>query len=548
VPLLAVDDLQITLPTAQGMKRLVHGVSFTLDRGQTLGLMGESGSGKSLTALAMMGLLPEGAEVGGSLQWNGSELLQGDEAGWCALRGRRLAMVFQEPTRALNPLQPIGRQVSEALLQHRLCSRREARAQALRLLDRVQLARAAQRLDSYPHELSGGQCQRVLIAAALAGRPELLIADEPTTALDATVQRDVLDLMAQLVREDGMGLLLISHDLGVLADRVQDLLVLQAGRVVERGTTEQVLTRPGHGHTRALLAARPRMRQADAPSQSGQAGPTVAGAAAAAAPPLLEVQDLGRQHALPRQGWLQPRPRQQTLRDVSFTLHAGRSLGVVGASGSGKSTLARLVMALDGPSSGRVLLNGQDLHRLDALALRRARRQMQMVFQDPYGSLDPRRTIGQTIAEPLAVLLRAGPDEQRARCAEVLRDVGLDPNDADRYPHAFSGGQRQRVALARALVTRPQLIVADEPLSALDMRIQAQVLQLLQALRRDHGVALLLISHDLAVVDTVCDAVLVLDQGCIIEQGTPEQVFGRPRHPQTRRLVQALPGQRMWGG
>ena len=497
-----------------------------------------------------MGLLPAGARVHGAVALDGIDLLGLSEPAWCALRGRRLAMVFQEPMSALNPLQPIGQQVAEALLQHRRCTHRQAQAEALRLLDRVQLPRAAQRLGSYPHALSGGQRQRVLIAAALAGGPELLIADEPTTALDASVQREVLDLIAQLVREDGMGLLLISHDLGVMADRVQDLLVLQAGRAVERGPTTRVLSQPEHPHTQALVAARPRLRargeavalQASAPLPRSPSAPDSQAPTATAAPPLLVVENLSRQHALPRTGWLGPRPRLQALDGVSFTLAAGRSLGVVGESGSGKSTLARLVMALDTPSQGRVVLNGQDLHRLAPPALRAARRQLQMVFQDPAGSLDPRRTVGQTVAEPLVVLRGAGVDEQRQRCAEVLREVGLKPEDAERYPHQFSGGQRQRIAIARALVTRPQLIVADEPVSALDMRIQAQVLDLLQALQREHGLALLFISHDLAVVDRLCDGVLVLDQGRIVEQGPTAQLFSRPQHAVTQRLLDAVPG------
>jgi peptide/nickel transport system ATP-binding protein len=546
VPLLAVDDLRISLPTPAGLVPLVHGLSFTLDRGHTLGLIGESGSGKSLTALALMGLLPAGAQIAGSVALDGVELLGLSEAQWCALRGRRMAMVFQEPMSALNPLQAIGQQVAEALLQHRRCTRSQARAEALRLLDRVQLPRAAQRLGSHPHELSGGQRQRVLIAAALAGGPELLIADEPTTALDASVQREVLDLIAQLVREDGMGLLLISHDLGVMADRVQDLLVLQAGRAVERGPTARVLAQPEHPHTQALVAARPRLRAwARAPAEAvapPAPAPDRQARTAGEPPPLLVVQNLSRQHALPRTGWLRQRPGLQALDGVSFTLAAGHSLGVVGESGSGKTTLARLVMALDTPSQGRVMLKGQDLHQLAPPALRGARRHLQMVFQDPYGSLDPRRTVGQTVAEPLAVLQGAGVDEQQRRCAEVLRAVGLQAADADRYPHAFSGGQRQRIAIARALVTRPGLIVADEPVSALDMRTRAQVLDLLQALQREHGLALLLISHDLAVVDRLCGEVLVLDQGRIVEQGSTAQLFSRPRHAVTQRLLDAVPG------
>jgi peptide/nickel transport system ATP-binding protein len=538
-PLLALTDLHVTLATAQGAVQAVRGLSLQLQRGHTLGLVGASGCGKSLTALAVMGLLPEGAVVGGSVRLGDTELTTLAEGAWCALRGRRIGMVFQEPMSALNPLHTIGHQVAEPLRLHGGLSAAAARAQALRLLDRVQVPRAAQRLAAYPHQLSGGQRQRVLIAMALACGPELLIADEPTTALDTTLQRDVLALIQQLVREDGMGLLLISHDLGVMADSVQDLLVMHAGVAVEHGPTAQLLARPAHPHTRALMAARPRLRSGTGQPHRRQ-GP--AGTDHRATAPLLAVENLARRYPLPRQGWFTPAPALQALAGVSFTLQAGRSLGVVGASGSGKSTLARLVMALEAPSAGSVKLQGQDLQRLNAADLRAARRQFQMVFQDPYGSLDPRRTVLQTVAEPLAVLQGATPAEQRERAAEVLDAVGLRAADGARYPHEFSGGQRQRIAIARALVTRPALIVADEAVSALDASVQAQVLDLMQDLQQRYGMAYLFISHDLAVVDRLCDEVLVLQQGRIVEQGPPERLFSAPQHACTRALLAAVPG------
>ena len=516
--LLDVDDLHLSLPVVAGSTPVLRGLSFDLARGGTLGLIGESGSGKSLTALALMGLLPDGARTTGFMHFDGIQLNGLDERQWCALRGRRIAMIFQEPMTALNPLHTIGHQIAEPLRLHLGLSADAARARSLRLLDRVRLPRAAQRSAAYPHQLSGGQRQRVMIAMALACGPQLLIADEPTTALDSALQREVLGLIADLVREDGMSLLLISHDLALVAERVERLLVMRDGVIVEAGATAQVLARPEHPYTRQLQSARQR---------------TVAGhqrrrAAAADAVPLLRVEELTQSYRLPRPATLaglwHPAPRLPALQRASFTLHAGRSLGVVGASGSGKSTLARLVMALETPASGRVLLDGVDLHALDRAGLRKARPQFQMVFQDPYGSLDPRRSVLQTVAEPLVALLGTTAEEQQARVVEALVEVGLSAADLDKYPHAFSGGQRQRIAIARALITRPRLIVADEALSALDVSVQAQVLELLLRLQRDHGIAYLFISHDLAVVDSFCDEVIVLEQGRVVEHGAPREL------------------------
>jgi len=530
VTLLDVQNLRVSLPGAHGALPLLHGVSFSLPPGGTLGLIGESGSGKSLTALALMGLLPEGARLEGSMRFEGRELATLAEAQWCALRGSRMAMVFQEPMTALNPLHTVGHQVAEPLRLHQGLNAAAARAQALRLLGRVQLPNAAQRLDAYPHQLSGGQRQRVMLATALACAPALLIADEPTTALDTTLQREVLDLIAQLVREDGMGLILISHDLDVVADRVQQVLVMREGAVVESGSTRDVFERPQAAYTRALQAARPRL---------GQQGPARATANAA---PLLVVEGVSRHYRPPRTRLLQAPHAVQALSDIHFTLQPGRSLGVVGVSGSGKSTLARIVMALDAPTSGRVLLGGADLHRLPPPELRRARRQFQMVFQDPFSSLDPRRTVLQTVAEPLAAIENTRIETQRAAAAQALEAVGLRAADLDKFPHEFSGGQRQRIAIARALITRPALIVADEPVSALDVSVQAQVLALLRELQRTHGIAFLFISHDLAVVDNLCDEVLVLDQGRVVELGPPQRLFTQPQHATTRGLLAAMPG------
>ncbi len=579
--LLDVTDLRVTLQTARGPADALRGVSFSLARGDTVGLIGESGCGKSITALALMGLLPDGATTSGSIRFDGQELTTLPEAQLCRLRGDRIGMVFQEPMTALNPLHTVGRQIAESLRLHKGLSGAAARAEALRLLERVQLPQAAQRLDAYPHQLSGGQRQRVVIAIALACGPDLLIADEPTTALDVTIQREVLDLIAELVREDGMGLLLISHDLGVMADTVQRMLVMYGGTVVESGPTAEVFRRLAHPYSRGLFAARPRLglargtRLATIPGRVPELPDMPAGcpfadrcplvvddcrarpAAGAVGDPrarcalhplgrgmttLLHAIDLHKQYRLPRETLFGARPVVQALDGVGFTLQRGRSLGLVGESGSGKSTLARLVMALEAPTTGQVLFDGQDLHTLDAAALRRARAGFQMVFQDPYGSLDPRRTVLQTVAEPLAVLHGAAVAEQRERAGEALDAVGLRSADLDKYPHEFSGGQRQRIAIARALITRPKLIVADEPVSALDVSVQAQVLNLMQDLQDRFEVTYLFISHDLAVVDLVCDEVIVLQHGRIVEQGHPDQLFRHPQHPYTQRLLAAVPG------
>ncbi len=565
-PLLEARGLRIAFDTPDGPMEAVRGIDFALEAGGTLGLTGESGSGKSLTALALLGLLPAGARWSGSLRFDGRELAGLPEPDWCRLRGGRIAMVFQEPMTALNPLQPVGAQVAEPLRLHRSPDRRAARRAAAELLDRVGIAHAARRLDDLPHRFSGGQRQRIGIAMALAGGPRLLVADEPTTALDTVTQRQILDLLDGLVAERGLALLLVSHDLAVLARRVRQLLVMRRGEILERGPAAAVLRHPAHAYTRALLAARPRGDAPAAPespdSPAGASGPLPASAPGAApsagrraaprpsaapvadcedeAPPLLEVQGLVRRYRLPRPGLWRPAPVATALDGVGFTLRAGASLGIVGASGSGKSTLARLVMALDRPAAGRVMLAGRDLHALPPAALRAARRDIQMVFQDPQGSLDPRMTVARTVAEPLAA--QGAPARAcRARAAELLEAVGLRPDDLDRHPHEFSGGQRQRIAIARALVTGPRLLVADEPVSALDMTVQAQILALLADLRARHGLALLLISHDLAVVRRLCDEVAVLDAGRIVERGRPADLFRAPAHPATRALVEAMP-------
>ena len=593
MPLLEVDHLHVRLQTHRGPAYAVRDVGFSLEPGATLGLVGESGCGKSMTVMALMGLLPENAEISGSIRFEGQELIGKSDSDMCRIRGDRIGMIFQEPMTALNPVHSIGRQVAEPLRLHRGLSAAQARKEALALLDRVGIPDAARRIDAFPHQFSGGQRQRITIAMALACGPDLLIADEPTTALDVTIQRQILDLISELVAERGMALILISHDLGVIAQNVARMMVMYGGSVVESGPdgvgvrtpSASVLAGPVRSPARAGVAQGPATgdhcrigsrtgRSADGVSlrgpmrfhhrampchgaacDRGGAGPpgpvhparcggcsqAAGGRRMTAGAPLLQVENLVREYTMPRDKLFGPQPRVHAVNGVSFTVEAGRSLGIVGESGSGKSTIARLVMALDRPTSGRVMLLGRDLHTLPREALRQARRDIQMVFQDPYGSLDPRQTIERIVTEPLAAQGDTGRDEQRRRAEAVVVSVGLRPNDLGKYPHEFSGGQRQRIAIARALITRPRLIVADEPVSALDVSVQAQVLNLMQDLQTEFGITYMLISHDLAVVRHLCDDVAVLWQGRIVEQGPPERLFQAPEHPYTRALLEAVP-------
>ena len=553
--LLSVQDLTVTIATPRGPARILERVSFGLEAGESLGLVGESGCGKSMTALAVMGLLPQAATASGRILLDGQDLLKANEKRLCALRGRTLAMVFQEPMSALNPVRTIGRQVTEGLRLHLGLSRTAARDRAAALLDRVGLPLARFPLDLYPHQLSGGQRQRVVLAIALACRPRLLIADEPTTALDVIVQARILDLIAELAAEEGTALLMITHDLGVVAQTSDQALVMHAGRITERAATGELFHRMAPLYTRGLFAALPRTaprlldkrpRRSHAPGNGNRAGarhrPPAPPRRPASEAPLLEIENVVRDYRLPKAGLLEAAPNRRALDGVSLTLRAGESLGIVGESGSGKSTLARLVMALERPDAGRIRFRGQDLLALRPDALRRLRRNFQMVFQDPYGSLDPRHRVGRIVAEPLHGLgLDLSSGERRDRVAEALQAVGLKVADLDKYPHEFSGGQRQRIAIARALITAPALIVADEPVSALDASVQAQVLNLMADLQAARGLTYLFISHDLSVVRHITDRVAVMRHGRIVEQGRTAEVFARPGHPYTQALLAAVP-------
>ncbi|MDO5604953.1 MAG: ABC transporter ATP-binding protein [Paracoccus sp. (in: a-proteobacteria)] len=505
-------------------RAVLRDVDLRLDAGRVTGLVGESGSGKSMTALAVMGLLPQGAVAGGEVMLDDRNLLTLPERAMNTIRGRRIAMIFQEPMTALNPLMTIGDQVAEGLRIHLGMRRDQARAQARARLDRVGLPAPRFGLDLYPHELSGGQRQRVAIALAIAGAPELLIADEPTTALDVTTQAQILDLLRDLVRTEGMSLLLITHDLAVVAGMADHTAVMRAGEIVEQGPTEALFRTGSHPYTRMLLAA-----SRHVPARV---------AAATDDTPILQVRAARREYILPRPTPLAPGGVLRAVDDVSFDIQDGESVGLVGESGCGKSTLTRAVLGLEPLQGGEIRLDGDSVqagHRMPAAM----RAKMQVVFQDPFGSFDPRWRVDRLLAEPFHLTGR--PRDWRARVAQALDEVGIEPEAAQRYIHEFSGGQRQRLAIARALIIRPRLIVLDEAVSALDVRVRAQVLDLLADLRRSHGIAYLFISHDLGVVRGVTDRVLVMDHGRIVESGPTAGVMARPAHPVTQRLISAMP-------
>ncbi len=503
-----------------GAHAVVDQASFTVARGETVALVGESGSGKSLTALAILRLLPPGSLATGGIALDGTDMMAASPERLRAMRGRTAGMVFQEPMTSLNPLHRIGRQVGEAMALH---GRRPGRAAIVALLDSCGFPDAAQRLGALPHQLSGGQRQRVMIAMALANDPALLIADEPTTALDVTIQAQILDLLAEQKARRGLALLLISHDLGVVRRHADRVCVMKDGRIVEQGASACVFARPSHPYTRMLLESEP----------GGRPDPVPPAAAILAEATGIRVAFAGRRGLFRRAA-----ATVQAVDGVSITIREGETVGLVGESGSGKSTMGLALLRLT-PASGRVVFAGTDLQSLRPAALRRQRAQMQVVFQDPYGSLSPRMAAGELVAEGLRVHERLTSAERAARVAAALAEVGLPADAAGRYPHEFSGGQRQRIAIARALVLQPRLLVLDEPTSALDRSVQAQIVALLRDLQRRRRLAYLFISHDLAVVRALAHQVVVLRAGRVVEQGPADALFATPREPYTRALMAA---------
>jgi peptide/nickel transport system ATP-binding protein len=530
--LLTVEDLRVSFNTQSGRVQAVDGVSFELAPGEVLAIVGESGSGKSVTAQTILGLTRSpNAEISGSARLGEQELLRASEGDLRGVRGARVAMVFQDPMTSFNPVYEIGRQIVEAIRAHDgKVSKSAAHERAVELLDSVGIPDAARRVDDYPHQFSGGMRQRAMIAMALALEPEILIADEPTTALDVTVQAQILALLERLNRERGLATILITHDLGVVAEVADRVLVMHNGLIVERGDLDQIFYSPVDPYTRKLLDSVVRLDAAP-PLRPGRESE-----------PVLEVTDLVK-HFPVKRGLFFDREvdRVRAVDGVSLSVRKGETLGLVGESGSGKSTLSRTILQLLAPTSGSVRFEGREIAGLSRREMRPLRRQMQMVFQDPYASLNPRKRIGQIVGEPLRVQGEASGAELRREVRELLDRVGLSAEHYDRFPHEFSGGQRQRIGIARALALRPKLIVADEPVSALDVSIRAQILDLLSELQAEFGLTYIFVAHDIGVVRHVSDRIAVMYKGKIVEEGPADAVCERPQDAYTKALLTAVP-------
>ena len=567
-PLLEIRDLRVSFRTdGQRMTEVLHGVSFSVPARSTVALVGESGSGKSVSALTVMGLLaPDSSAVdaASSIRYDGRELLALDSSARRALCGREIAMIFQDPMSSLNPVLTVGTQIGEVLRLHLGMSRAQARQRTLELLEEVGIADAVHKIDSYPGQMSGGQQQRVMIAMAIACEPRLLIADEPTTALDVTIQQQIIELLARLQQRREMAVLFITHDLGLVGQIADSVVVMRHGHVRETGAALEVLQQPQDEYTRALLRCRPVLGQrparlpviGDQPVQAQTQVPVLAQVAVAppilAAPdtvpetapeavPLLVVNNLSKHYQL-REGWWRRREF-RAVDGVSFTLARGQTLGVVGESGSGKTTVGLMLLRLLQASSGSVQFDGRDLLALSAQEFQQYKRRIQIVFQNPYASLNPRFTVAQILLEPLRIHRIGHSDAERlAMAASLLDKVGLPHSALQRYPHEFSGGQRQRIAIARCLTLKPEILVCDESVSALDVSVQAQVLNLLKDLQQELGLSYLFISHDLAVVQYMSDQVMVMQQGRVVELAPAQQLYQQPQHPYTRALLAAIPG------
>ena len=566
-PLLEVENLAVAFSTMNGPVQAVHEASLILREGRTLAIVGESGSGKSTTAMSVIGLLPgNGRVTGGSVRFAGQELVGLDEARMRQIRGRQIGLVPQDPMSNLNPVTTVGRQVAETLLVHGLATRRDVDEKVVAALAAAGLPEPERRARQYPHEFSGGMRQRALIAIGLACRPRLLIADEPTSALDVTVQRTILDQIERMTEEIGTSVLLITHDLGLAAERAQDIVVMHRGRIVEAGPSARVLEDPQDEYTRRLVQAAPSVaaarvgrQNAPSPGRTGAgttaapaaagpsaSGPTAGGVAAPAAQeaagaaarePLVVIENLTKVF----KGRL-GQADFTAVQDVSLTVPRGRTVAIVGESGSGKTTTARMLLKLYEPTSGSIRFDGQDVTGLRGRQLAAFRQRVQPIFQDPYSSLNPMFTIGRIVEEPLSTYGRGTRAERQDRVKWLLEEVALPPSTVSRYPNELSGGQRQRVAIARALALQPELIVCDEPVSALDVLVQKQILDLLGRLQDEFGLSYLFISHDLAVVRLISDEVCVMKDGRLVEAGASEEIFTDPQHPYTRQLLASIPG------
>ncbi|MFG6446300.1 ABC transporter ATP-binding protein [Microbacterium sp. P06] len=538
-PLLSVRDLAVEFGTVDGPVRAIDGVDFEIAAGETVAIVGESGSGKSTTAMAIIGLLASGGTVArGSIELDGHDLTSYSEAKMRQVRGRQIGLVPQDPMSNLNPVAKIGTQVAETLLAHGLATRKDVAAKVVETLERAGLPDAAERAKQYPHEFSGGMRQRALIAIGLACNPRLLIADEPTSALDVTVQQTILDQIDRLTTELGTAVLLITHDLGLAAERASRVIVMHRGRVVEQGPARQILESPQHPYTRSLVAAAPsvaavRLR----PEQFRRPDLAIAGEKARVRDDIVEISHLTKVYDV--------RGRKDDFRavdDVSLSIPRGETVAIVGESGSGKTTTARMLLKVIEPTSGSITFDGQDVASLKGAALKEFRQKVQPIFQDPYSSLNPMFTVERLVEEPLTHYRRGSAKERAARVRKLLDDVALPQSMLRRYPSELSGGQRQRVAIARALALSPELVVCDEPVSALDVLVQDQILTLLRDLQREYGLSYLFISHDLAVVRLISDYVCVMKDGKLVEAASSEEIFTNPREAYTRRLLSSIPG------
>ncbi|KEO56044.1 ABC transporter ATP-binding protein [Thioclava pacifica] len=525
-PVLEVENLKVSFRSEGKYTPAVKGVSFTVNAGETVALVGESGSGKSVTALSTVALVGGNAKLEGSIRYEGREMIGASERDLMAVRGNDISFIFQEPMTSLNPLHTLEKQIGESLALHQGVRGEEAKKRIIELLDKVGIQNPADRLQDYPHQLSGGQRQRVMIAMALANGPDLLIADEPTTALDVTIQAQILELLADLKRDMGMSLLFISHDLGVVRRIADRVCVMQNGEIVEQGKTEDIFANPQHPYTRKLLEAEP----------TGMAEPVPENA-----PELVRTEHLKIWFPIQRGLLRKTIGHVKAVNDASLSVRAGETLGIVGESGSGKTTLALAIMRLIA-SEGPIIYENEDISQWQARQLRALRRDMQIVFQDPFGSLSPRMTVEQIIGEGLTVHGVDPGRNRREMVAEIMEETGLDPAMMERYPHEFSGGQRQRIAIARAMILRPKVVVLDEPTSALDMTVQVQIVNLLRDLQKRHGLAYLFISHDLRVVRALSHKVMVMKRGDVVEAGNASEVFANPQTAYTRQLMAAALG------
>ncbi|XDZ66545.1 ABC transporter ATP-binding protein [Alphaproteobacteria bacterium LSUCC0684] len=529
--LLAINDLSILLPEGSDRTHAVQHVDLKLHAGETVCVVGESGSGKSLTARAVMGLLPAPhVRIGnGEILFGGEDITKFDSERMRELRGSEISMIFQEPMTALNPVMTIGDQVDEIFRYHVSMTRKERAERALKLMEDVNLPDPARIINAYPHELSGGQRQRAMIAMALALGPKILIADEPTTALDVTTQAQILELIKDMQKRLDTGVLFITHDFGVVADIADRVVVMQEGKIVETGTAKQVLNKPSHPYTQSLIAAIPRLKPRKARGRSEKV--------------VLCTDEICKSFGSGRSffGLGKPGREVKAVQKVNIELRKGETLGIVGESGSGKSTLARCIIKLMESDEGKIELDGVDISKLDRNMMRSHRKRIQMVFQDPFASLNPRSRVGYIISQG-PILQGVGKEDAHARARELLDIVGLDPRSFDRFPHEFSGGQRQRIGIARALALRPDILIADEPVSALDVSIQAQILELLDKIRKQMDLSMLFITHDLRVAAQVCDNVAVMQYGKVVEIGPTVKLFSNPKHEYTKALLAAVPG------